>query len=224
MIGVVSLDYDEIRAWMEAASKWTKAGLRVFAQQGPIVHVAALVAALEEEGSDKYSQFQSRTTARTRTVTGGREAYLLGWSYEDDGEKGRYAVTRQTYKSLRRYFGLKNGEESTAYSGTFTVEGDAFLLNAKRLIVRDTEVAFELSGKDEEFGQFTIEGTSRETILGRYESGILSYNYKGAGNSYLAEIRFSRVDRTLEGCEIEGEWHEEGGWSRFSGHLEPFEA
>ena len=111
MINVANLNYRQVRTWMEAVSKWTKAGLRVFAEQGPIVHVDALVEALREEGSDSYSQFQSRTTLRTRTVTGNSEAYLLGWN-DWENEEEQYAVTRKTYESLRRYFRLDDGEAS----------------------------------------------------------------------------------------------------------------
>ena len=67
--------------------------------------------ALQEEGSDNYSQFQSRTTLRTRTVTGNEKAYLLGWNdWEEEDEQ--YAVTRQTYESLRRFFRLDEGKGS----------------------------------------------------------------------------------------------------------------
>lgn len=113
MSNVAELTYDQVRTWMVRVSRWTKAGLRVFAEQGPIIHVSVLVAALEREaeGSGNYSQFQSRTTVRTRTVTGDKEAYLLGWD-EWDTDEGHYAVTRQTYKSLRRYFRLDEGETS----------------------------------------------------------------------------------------------------------------
>ena len=108
---VADLTYRQVRIWMQAASDWTKAGLRVFAEQGPVIHVNALVEALKKEGSDKYSQFQSRTTVRTRTVTGNKELFLLGWD-EWEGDEGRYAVTRQTHKSLRRYFRLDEGDAS----------------------------------------------------------------------------------------------------------------
>ena len=108
---VADLTYRQVRIWMQAASDWTKAGLRVFAEQGPVIHVNVLVEALKKEGSDKYSQFQSRTTVRTRTVTGNKELFLLGWD-EWEGDEGRYAVTRQTYKSLRRYFRLDEGDVS----------------------------------------------------------------------------------------------------------------
>ena len=114
MTNVAHLNYRQIRKWMEPAAKWTKAGLRVFAEKGPIVRVTDLVEALEEEGPANYSQFQSRTTVRTRTVTGNKGVYLLGWHEQDDwvNDEGRYAVARQTYTSLRRYFRLDEGEAS----------------------------------------------------------------------------------------------------------------
>lgn len=116
---VAALSFRQMQIWMKAASNWTKAGLKVFAEQGPIVHVETLVEALKEEekrsGKDKvkgdYSQFQSRTTVRTRTVTGNREAYLLGWNDWEE-EEGKYAIKRRTYKSLRRYFRVD--EEGTS--------------------------------------------------------------------------------------------------------------
>ena len=117
MEGVVDLTYKQVREWMEAASEHTKAGLRVFAEQGPIIPKKALVEALEKarekedrERAMSTSHFQSRTTVRTRTVTRNKDAYLLGWDDWDlveEGE-GRYAVTRTTYESLRRYFRLED--------------------------------------------------------------------------------------------------------------------
>jgi hypothetical protein len=98
------LSYGQIRKWMEAASDKTKAGLRIIAELGPIVFAQDL----EVGGIDNLSHFQSRTTIRTRTITGNREAYLLGWDdwYKVEAGKGRYAVTPETHRSLRRYFQL----------------------------------------------------------------------------------------------------------------------
>ncbi len=104
MTDVVDLSFRQMQKWMAAASGPTKAGLYVFATRGPIVHAKTLV----EAGIDNLRHFQSRTTVRTRTVTGDRDSYLLGWddwSRVDEGE-GRYAVTPTTFESLRRYFGL----------------------------------------------------------------------------------------------------------------------
>ncbi len=106
MVDVAELTYSQVRQWMEAAAAKTKAGLRVFAEHGPIVHRQRLV----DAGVDNTSHFQSRTTIRTRTVTGKKTAFLLGWD-DWEGDDGNYAVTPTTYRSLRRYFQLDNGKE-----------------------------------------------------------------------------------------------------------------
>ena len=106
MSGVVDLTPSQMREWMEAASDKTKHALRIFAEQGPVIRVKVLW----EAGHVNSSHFQSRTTVRTRTVTGQKEAYLLGWDNWDVAEEGegRYAVTRTTFESLRHYFQLQN--------------------------------------------------------------------------------------------------------------------
>ena len=104
---VVNLTYEQIQRWMEGASDPTKLGLKVFAEQGPIIRAQAL----KDVGINNLSHFQSRTTVRTRTITSRKLAYLLGW---DDwtrvpGGEGKYAVTPMTHRSLRRYFRLEAG-------------------------------------------------------------------------------------------------------------------
>ena len=42
MDGVVNLTDEQVRQWMEAASDHTKSGVRVFAEQGPIIRARAL--------------------------------------------------------------------------------------------------------------------------------------------------------------------------------------
>jgi hypothetical protein len=102
--GVTDLTFREIQTWMEAASEKTKLGLRVIAEQGPVIKAHALT----DAGIENLPHFQSRTTIRTRTVTGDKEAFLLGWDdwQEVDEGEGKYAVTPITYQSLRRYFQL----------------------------------------------------------------------------------------------------------------------
>lgn len=102
MEDVVGLSFREVSIWMEKASDKTKAGMRVFAEKGPAVSEKDLT----EAGVENTSHFQSRVTIRTRTVTGEPDAFLFGWddwSAVEEGE-GRYAVTPETYLSLRRYF------------------------------------------------------------------------------------------------------------------------
>lgn len=102
--GMADLTFRQIQTWMSAASDKTKAGLRVIAEQGPVVKAQALL----DAGIENLPHFQSRTTIRTRTVTGDKDAFLLGWddwTQVADGE-GKYAVTPITHQSLRRYFNI----------------------------------------------------------------------------------------------------------------------
>ena len=69
MTDVVDLSFRQMQKWMAGASAPTKAGLYVFATRSPIVHAKTLV----EAGIVNLRHFQSRTTVRTRTVTGDRD-------------------------------------------------------------------------------------------------------------------------------------------------------
>ena len=107
---VAELTERQVQVWMERASDWTKSGLRVIAERGPVIRARMLS---EVVGSERLSHFQSRTTVRTRTVTGKKDVYLLSWddwTQVDDGE-GRYAVSSATYESLRRYFRLDQPQQ-----------------------------------------------------------------------------------------------------------------
>lgn len=95
---VVNLTDEQVRQWMEAASDHTKSGVRVFAELGPVIQRQALT----DAGINNPSHFQSRTTVRTRTVTGRRNDHLFGWNHE------KYAVTPATYRALRHYFQLED--------------------------------------------------------------------------------------------------------------------
>ena len=101
---VADLTYKQVQTWMEAAADKTKLGLRVLADQGPVVRAQVLI----DAGITNLPHFQSRTTIRTRTVTGDKGAFLLGWDDWAEAEEGqgRYAVTPITHQSLRRYFQL----------------------------------------------------------------------------------------------------------------------
>lgn len=104
MTDVADLTYRQVQKWMEAASPPTKKGLQVVAELGPVIRANDLI----DAGIVNTSHFQSRTTIRTRTVTGDKDVYLFGWddwSVVEEGE-GRYAVTPITHESLRRYFEL----------------------------------------------------------------------------------------------------------------------
>lgn len=101
---VVDLTPGEVEHFMEGCAPETIAGLRVIAENGPVIHATLL----QQAGLENYGHFQGRVTKRTRTVTGDRHAFLFtwdDWSQAEDGV-GRYAVTDTTHRSLRVYFNL----------------------------------------------------------------------------------------------------------------------
>lgn len=101
---VVDLTPKQITAWMSKASDKTKFGLQLIAEHGPVVKAKVFT----DAGIENLSHFQSRTTIRTRTITGDSDAFMLGWDDWDEVDvgEGRYAVTPTTFRSLRSYFQL----------------------------------------------------------------------------------------------------------------------
>jgi hypothetical protein len=105
----VDLTLEQVNEFMLGVHPKTKAGLRVFAEHGPIIDARML----GDAGIANYSHFQSTVTKRTRTITGNVEALLFGWDeWKWDSNEaykllsGRYAVSVQTHSALRQYFGL----------------------------------------------------------------------------------------------------------------------
>lgn len=101
---IVNLTPGKVEEFMKGCSDETIAGLKVFAECGPVVHADLLGAA----GIDNYAHFQSRVTKRTRTVTGNKKAFLFTWDdwSEHPSGIGKYAVSTDTHRSLRIYFKL----------------------------------------------------------------------------------------------------------------------
>jgi hypothetical protein len=101
---VVDLTPGEVEDFMSGCSEKTIAGLRVFAEHGPVIQAKLL----NDVGIEKYGHFQGRITQRTRTITGDEDAYLFAWDDWEEVEEGegQYAVTQATYRSLRIYFEL----------------------------------------------------------------------------------------------------------------------
>ena len=103
----VDLDLDQDPAFVHGLHDLTIAGLRVIAENGPVFDAKLL----NKVEITNYSHFQGSLTKRVRTITGERDAYLLGWDdWQWDGDKlisGRYAVTPKTHRSLREFFGLE---------------------------------------------------------------------------------------------------------------------
>ena len=114
MVDVVDLTPSQVWEFSKPASYQTKQGLRAFAEHGPVISVVTLNEALEQarveldhEHAMASSQFQSRTTKRTRTVTGRGDVFLLGrndWSLAETDDECLYAVTPATYESLKQFF------------------------------------------------------------------------------------------------------------------------
>lgn len=99
---VVDLTPGQVEKLIEGCAPETVAGLKVFAEHGPVIHASLLNAA----GIENYSHFQGRVTKRTRTVTKDKDAYLFAWDDWDEAPNnvGQYAVTQATFRSLRIYF------------------------------------------------------------------------------------------------------------------------
>jgi hypothetical protein len=89
--GVVDLSPRQVVDFIDGCAEETVAGLKVFAEHGPVIHGSLLNAV----GIENYSHFQGRVTKRTRTVTKDPEAFLFAWDNWADAPK---------YRALRVYF------------------------------------------------------------------------------------------------------------------------
>lgn len=110
--------------------------------------------------------------------------------------------------------------QMNAYSGEFDVEDGGFVLDADRLIVRDEEVAFMLSGSDK-WGNFRIEGVARRTEQGTFFAPNLRLLYPQYASNDLASIQFDEVNQTAQKtrCHVRGVWKQYGDTWLFSGIL-----
>lgn len=103
----VDLTEELVAEFVEGCAPETVRGLRVIAEEGPIIAASEL----QKVGIVNYTHFQGRTTKRIRTVTGNKDAYFLAWddwASEDNQQYGcgHYAVTVPTHKALMRHFGM----------------------------------------------------------------------------------------------------------------------
>lgn len=112
-----------------------------------------------------------------------------------------------------------------AYSGELEVEGGKFILDADRLIVRDGEIAFMLSGSDE-WGDFRIEGVAKQTEQGTFIASNLRLIYPQYVSKDLATIQFDEINQTAQKvrCSVKGKWNQYGDMWIFSGNLGPYKA
>lgn len=109
-----------------------------------------------------------------------------------------------------------------SYSGDLEVIDGDFSVFADRLIIRDDEIAFSLSGIGEGYGEFSVEGRAffngdiweSSPVAVRYSS----FSRKGNGT---ATIQFMMPTQTpkLNKCSIQGLWKENGETWKFFGKL-----
>ena len=101
---VVDFSPGDIETFMASLSDETKAALKIIAERGPVVRAAWL----DPSGIESYASFQRSTTRRTRTLTEGKNDFLLTWDEWSDKEEGegRYAVSAATHRSMKIFFDL----------------------------------------------------------------------------------------------------------------------
>lgn len=95
-----------------------------------------------------------------------------------------------------------------AYKGMMEIENGAFDLEARLLVVRDNEIAFDLIGSDE-YGIFRIEGKALLTSLSNFISEPVKVEYlKYPKPKHTATIQFDVVELTMkqQRCFITGQW------------------
>ena len=102
--GRVDLTPGEVEEFMATLGRETTQALHVIAEHGPAVKASLL----DATGIESYASFQRSTTRRVRSITGGKNNFLLAWddwSAVEEGE-GKYAVTNTTFRSLKIFFEL----------------------------------------------------------------------------------------------------------------------
>ena len=101
---VIDFSPGDIETFMATLSGETKAALKIIAERGPVVKAGWL----DESGIESYASFQRSTTRRTRSITGGKNDFLLTWDDWTDKPKGDglYAVSVATHRALQIYFDL----------------------------------------------------------------------------------------------------------------------
>ena len=105
------------------------------------------------------------------------------------------------------------------YCGQLSVEDDAFILFADRLIVTPERVAFELAGEDEG-GPFRLDGVAVPAGNGRFVAAdVIVHSTRGG----RATIHFFNISPEADYCDITGQWSQDGydgsPW-RFEGELD----
>lgn len=112
-----------------------------------------------------------------------------------------------------------------AFSGELEVDERAFILDADRLVIRDGEVAFMLSGSDDD-GDFKADGNAKITRNGKYISNKIKVKYSGFVGKDDATIQFDVIKPTAKKlrCYVEGKWLQGVDIWPFSGNLRPYKS
>ena len=108
------------------------------------------------------------------------------------------------------------------YTGPLSVEEESFNLVTERLTLRDEGVAFTLTGRDKNYGEFSIEGVAPLSEHGFYFASKLDVNYLAYKDGEdTASVKFTVVKQTPPGqkCKVEGEWVEAHESWPFNGDL-----
>lgn len=101
MDDVADLTPSHLREFQKEAAPSTMFGLRIFAEDGPVLSKEQLLARLAME----LRTFLAATTKRARTVTGNKNVRLIGYRGPHTDDDNRvYAVSLTTYRSLRRFY------------------------------------------------------------------------------------------------------------------------
>ena len=113
----------------------------------------------------------------------------------------------------------------SVYTGLIEVEDGDFELEANRLIIRGSDIAFELSGSDE-YGSFNIQGVAEKTKHGFHMAPKLNLNYPQYVSEDTASIKFNEIDtETKKGkCNIKGSWLQAGDSWKIFGTLNEYKA
>lgn len=119
---------------------------------------------------------------------------------------------------------LPSSNDSFVYSGELEVLGGDFILDADRLVIKDGEVAFTLSGIDVH-GKFRATGSAIQTNNECFVCKQIKVDYQGFVFKDEATIRFDLVMPTEKKhrCHVEGKWVQGDTWL-FSGNLRRYKA
>src|SRR5262245_9549844 len=107
------------------------------------------------------------------------------------------------------------------YCGELDVQGGDFTLFAERIIVRESQIGFRLTGQDE-WGHFLIDGAAKSDGGGGFVTPEITLVYVGEDYKYRAKIRFTRVEPSNKSrrCNIQGVWGQLGQTWTFDGTLD----